>query len=72
MENSVTGCIVANVLRTYFVLVSLMWNGVEAFNMYLRLVRVFNSKVEKFAIKAAVLAWGKGCFVHLWYSLVLL
>lgn len=39
--------------------VSLFWNGIEAFNMYLMLVKVFDSHVSKFAVKAGVLAWGR-------------
>ena len=54
-----TGCTVCNVLRYYIVFVSLMWNAVEAFNMYLMLLKVFDSNVRKFAWKAGVIAWGR-------------
>ena len=53
-----TGCTVANVLRYYLVLVSLMWNGVEAYNMYLMIVSVFNQGSSKFLQRAAFLSWG--------------
>ena len=53
------GCRVANVMRYYLVLVSLFWNGIEAHNMYLMLVKVFNSEQPShFVLKAAIVAWG--------------
>ena len=52
------GCRVANVFRYYLVLVSLLWNGIEAHNMYRMLVQVFNADPSHFLIKAAALAWG--------------
>ena len=57
-----TGCTVINVLRYYMVFVTLMWNAVEAFNMYLMLVKVFNSRVNHFALKAGVIAWGMSTY----------
>ncbi|XP_038050911.1 uncharacterized protein LOC119724062 [Patiria miniata] len=51
-------CIVVAVLMHYFTLTSMAWMGVEAASMYLKLVRVFNSDVEHFMIKASVVAWG--------------
>ena len=53
------GCLVCNALRLFLVLVSLMWNGVEAVNMYLKLVRVFNTDISYFVQKAAAVAWGR-------------
>ena len=53
------GCLVSNVIRYYLVLVSVAWNGVEAVNMYLSLVRIFDSHVHHFVLKAALVAWGK-------------
>ena len=58
MTDSYMGCRIANGLRLYFVLVSLMWNGVEAVNMYLLLIQVFNATIEKFILKAGIVAWG--------------
>ena len=52
------GCRWANGLRLYFILVSLMWNGTEAVNMYLLLIRVLNSHVSRFMLKASVTCWG--------------
>ncbi|XP_038050907.1 uncharacterized protein LOC119724059 [Patiria miniata] len=56
--SSRVGCIVVAVLMHYFTLTSVAWMGVEAAGMYLKLVRVFNSNVEHFMIKASVVAWG--------------
>jgi len=53
------GCRIANVVRYYLVLVSLLWNGIEAHNMHRMLVKVFNVGVQShFVFKAAVVAWG--------------
>jgi len=53
------GCRVANVFRYYLVFVSLLWNGIEAHNMYRMLVQVFNATTSHFVLKAAIVAWGK-------------
>lgn len=58
LAESQNGCTVANVLRYYLVMVTLMWSGVEAVNMYLKLVKVFNSDVTHFVLKGAIVAWG--------------
>ena len=50
--------------RYYLVFVTLMWNTVEAVNMYLMLIKVFADHVHYFAIKAGVLAWGKQLHHH--------
>lgn len=55
------GCRVGNTMRLYCVLASLLWNGVEATNMYLKLVRVFNSKISNFMLIAGLIAWGESC-----------
>ena len=39
--------------------VTLLWNAVEAANMYLMLIKVFNSDVRHFALKAVTVAWGE-------------
>ncbi|XP_038061125.1 uncharacterized protein LOC119731913 [Patiria miniata] len=52
------GCIIVAVLMHYFTLSSMAWMGVEATNLYLKLVRVFNSNVEHFMVKASIAAWG--------------
>ena len=39
-----------------------MWMGVEAHNMYLSVVKVFDVHPEHFVMKASVVAWGE-CYV---------
>ncbi|XP_022088082.1 uncharacterized protein LOC110977874 isoform X2 [Acanthaster planci] len=56
--SSRSGCIAAAVLMHYFALTSMAWMGVEAANLYLKLVKVFNSDVSHFFIKASLVAWG--------------
>ena len=53
------GCRVSSVLRYYFIMTSLMWNAVEAINMYLMLIRVMDSGIRHFVLKAALIAWGR-------------
>ena len=62
-----TGCIEVNILRYYFVMVSLLWNGLEGLNMYLMLVKVFKSHVRHFIIKSCLIAWGKGYIIFYFY-----
>ena len=57
--SSRVGCIIVAVLIHYFTLASIAWMGVEATNLYLKLVKVFNSGVRHFMIKASIAAWGK-------------
>ena len=54
-----TGCQVANVLRYYLVMVSLLWNAVEAYNMYLMLIKVLGQHSNRLVVKASILAWGQ-------------
>ncbi|XP_071480607.1 uncharacterized protein [Diadema antillarum] len=55
--DTVIGCRVANIFRVYIILVSLMWNGVEAVHMYTCLVKVFTSHASHFVLKAGIIAW---------------
>ena len=59
IESSRIGCRIANMARTYFILVSLMWNAVEARNMYRNLIKVFVNTGDRFIYKAAAAAWSK-------------
>ena len=59
IESSKIGCRIANMTRTYFILVSLMWNAVEARNMYRNLIKVFVNTGDRFIYKAAAAAWSK-------------
>ena len=52
-------CSILAALLHYFTLASLFWMGVEGVNMYLLFVRVVNSYVERFMLKASLVAWGK-------------
>ncbi|ELU06036.1 hypothetical protein CAPTEDRAFT_95355, partial [Capitella teleta] len=52
------GCTVSNILRYYFIMVSLLWNGVEAYNMNLMLLKVFDHGVTNFMVKAIIPSWG--------------
>ncbi|XP_072037604.1 uncharacterized protein [Amphiura filiformis] len=52
------GCRVANIIRVYLILVSLMWNGVEGVHMYLNMVKVFSTYTSYFVVKSGIVAWG--------------
>ncbi|XP_071812631.1 uncharacterized protein [Apostichopus japonicus] len=51
-------CIMFGALIHYFCLATVAWMCVEAMNMYLLFVKVFNSGVQHFMKKAALVAWG--------------
>ncbi|XP_054830240.1 adhesion G-protein coupled receptor G2 [Eublepharis macularius] len=51
-------CISVAVLLHYFLLVSFTWMGLEAFHMYLALVKVFNTYVRKYILKFCIIGWG--------------
>ncbi|NXQ58217.1 AGRG2 protein, partial [Anthoscopus minutus] len=51
-------CIAVAVFLHYFLLVSFTWMGLEAFHMYLALVKVFNTYVRKYILKFCVIGWG--------------
>ncbi|XP_067412571.1 adhesion G-protein coupled receptor G2 [Emydura macquarii macquarii] len=51
-------CITVAVLLHYFLLVSFTWMGLEAFHMYLALVKVFNTYVRKYILKFCIVGWG--------------
>ncbi|XP_030845259.1 adhesion G-protein coupled receptor G6 [Strongylocentrotus purpuratus] len=42
----------------YFVLSSIAWMGVEGYNTYLIIVKIFNTYIQNFMIKAFLAAWG--------------
>nr|XP_054761346.1 adhesion G-protein coupled receptor G2-like [Lytechinus pictus] len=52
------GCGFIAGLIHYFVLSSMTWMGVEGYNTYLIIVKIFNTYIEKFMYKAAAVAWG--------------
>nr|KAF6491662.1 adhesion G protein-coupled receptor G2 [Molossus molossus] len=51
-------CISAAVFLHYFLLVSFTWMGLEAFHMYLALVKVFNTYIRKYILKFCIIGWG--------------
>eukprot|EP00794_Sanderia_malayensis_P006576 gene6576-7319_t len=56
-SNRIVCRVLAAVLH-YFVLSTFMWNVVEGINLYLSFVRVYNNYVQRFMIKACLLAYG--------------
>ncbi|KAM4047271.1 adhesion G-protein coupled receptor G2 isoform 2-T2 [Anomaloglossus baeobatrachus] len=59
LYNDIPGlCISVAAFLHYFVLVSITWMGLEAFHMYLSLVKVFNTYVRKYILKFCIIAWG--------------
>ncbi|NXU53734.1 AGRG2 protein, partial [Turnix velox] len=51
-------CIAVAVFLHYFLLVSFTWMGLEAFHMYLALVKVFNTYIRKYILKFCIVGWG--------------
>ncbi|XP_030844054.1 adhesion G-protein coupled receptor G6-like [Strongylocentrotus purpuratus] len=47
----------------YFVLSSIAWMGVEGYNTYLILVKIFNTYIQNFMTKAFLAAWGIPAFI---------
>ncbi|KAK3728437.1 hypothetical protein QZH41_009483 [Actinostola sp. cb2023] len=56
--NSRLGCQIAAVLLHYLTLVTVFWMGIEAYNLYLQIVKVMAIYKRKFMFKAAVVGWG--------------
>ncbi|KAL4695099.1 hypothetical protein H8959_000194 [Pygathrix nigripes] len=50
-------CISVAVFLHYFLLVSFTWMGLEAFHMYLALVKVFNTYIRKYILKFCIVGW---------------
>uniref|UniRef100_H2YNE1 G-protein coupled receptors family 2 profile 2 domain-containing protein n=1 Tax=Ciona savignyi TaxID=51511 RepID=H2YNE1_CIOSA len=53
-----SSCVVVSVLLHYFLLSSLTWMGLEALNMYIALIRVFNTYYRKYILKISLAGWG--------------
>ncbi|XP_041484731.1 adhesion G-protein coupled receptor G6-like [Lytechinus variegatus] len=51
-------CVTVGALLHYFMLATVLWMGVEALNMYVMIVRVFDEEGPCFLTKACVIAWG--------------
>ncbi|XP_072025149.1 adhesion G-protein coupled receptor G2-like [Amphiura filiformis] len=56
--NSEVGCVVVAALIHYFTLSTMMWMGVEARNLYSKLVTVFEPEKDWFMKVASLIAWG--------------
>ncbi|XP_030851901.1 uncharacterized protein LOC100891145 isoform X1 [Strongylocentrotus purpuratus] len=51
-------CGLLTALVHFFVLSSIAWMGVEGYNIYLIIVKIFNTYIQNFMIKASLAAWG--------------
>ncbi|KAJ8036430.1 Adhesion G-protein coupled receptor G6 [Holothuria leucospilota] len=51
-------CVIFGALIHYFTLATVTWMSVEAVNMYLLFVKIFNAQINYFMIKASVIGWG--------------
>ncbi|KAJ8279314.1 hypothetical protein COCON_G00063800 [Conger conger] len=51
-------CISTAFFLHYFLLVSFTWMGLEAFHMYLAIVKVFNSYMSRYMLKFSLFGWG--------------
>lgn len=72
ISNSRIGCAISNILRYYFIMASLLWNGAEAYNMYLMLIKVFDTGVTYFMVKSAIISWGELSDYTSSFSLILI
>ena len=60
---SPAGCVTVAALIHYFTLATMMWMGVEARNLYSKLVTVFDAEKDWFMKAASAAAWGKNYFL---------
>ncbi|XP_036376464.1 adhesion G-protein coupled receptor G2-like [Megalops cyprinoides] len=51
-------CISTAFFLHYFLLVSFTWMGLEAFHMYLTIVKIFNAYLSKHMLKFSLFGWG--------------
>ncbi|XP_071943009.1 uncharacterized protein [Antedon mediterranea] len=56
--NKESACTVIAGLIHYFLLTSMFWMSVQAINLYYLIVKVYNTHVSRFVLKACVFAWG--------------
>lgn len=52
-------CGIFAALLQYFMLAFVVWSAVEAFYLYRKLVLVLGTHIQKFVLKAALIAWCK-------------
>lgn len=57
--NSYGLCIAVATILHYFFLATFTWMGLEAVNMYLAFVKVFNVYVPSYILKFCILGWGE-------------
>ncbi|XP_060084150.1 adhesion G-protein coupled receptor G6-like [Ylistrum balloti] len=57
LDNSIA-CKVVAILLHYFLLSAMTWMAVEAFYMYLALVKIFNTYIRRFLLKCCLVGWG--------------
>ena len=57
------GCVTVGVLLHYFLLVSWMWMGAEAFLLFQKLVIVFMKVTTKYLIIISIVCWGEDAVV---------
>ncbi|XP_078699059.1 adhesion G-protein coupled receptor G6-like isoform X1 [Branchiostoma floridae x Branchiostoma belcheri] len=51
-------CVTVAVLLHYFLLTSMAWMGLEALNLYLAIMKVFNTYYRHFMLKFCIAGWG--------------
>ncbi len=51
-------------LLYYFLLVYFMWTGLEAIDLYRKLVIVFSKHNKHLVIYGGIICWGKTCCIH--------
>ncbi|KAJ8041414.1 Adhesion G-protein coupled receptor G4 [Holothuria leucospilota] len=51
-------CVIFGALIHFFTLAAMTWMSVEAMNMYLLFVKIFNAQMNYFMIKASLIGWG--------------
>ncbi|XP_072026508.1 uncharacterized protein [Amphiura filiformis] len=57
-ELGLISCSILAATLQYFTLASLAWMGIEGVNMYLLFIKVVDSYVQRFMLKACLFAWG--------------
>lgn len=55
------GCRAVALLLHYFLLSAFFWMAVEAYNLYVRLIKVFDAHISHFTVKAVAFAHGECC-----------